>query len=111
MHIGKVIFALKLKHCNPLKIRCCFPLDCEQSLFFFRFSKGSARARAAKPRDARNEGGSHFAPSVTRVAICVSRRFARRTTEKRVTARSLVFLSITLEQEFNMVGGVVKARG
>ena len=36
-------------------------LDCEQSLFFFRFSKGSARARecwAAKPRDARNEGGS-----------------------------------------------------
>ena len=38
------------------------PLDCEQSLFFFRFSKGSARAHAsvevAKPRDARNEGGS-----------------------------------------------------
>ena len=36
-------------------------LDCEQSFFFFRFSKGSARARecgAAKPRDARNEGGS-----------------------------------------------------
>ena len=59
-------------------------LDCEQSLFFFRFSnrfsKGSARAR-----DARNEGSSprrkkerdscfsHLAPSVTRVAICVSR--------------------------------------
>ena len=48
-------------------------LDCEQSLFFFRFSKGSARARAAKTRDARNEGLSHLAPSVTRVAICVSR--------------------------------------
>ena len=36
----------------------CF-LDCEQSLFFLRFSEGSARARerrAVKPRDARNEG-------------------------------------------------------
>ena len=38
-----------------------YPLDCEQSLFIFRFSEGSARARErweAKPRDARNEGGS-----------------------------------------------------
>ena len=36
-------------------------VDCEQSLFFFRFSEGSARARerrAAKPRDARNDGGA-----------------------------------------------------
>ena len=36
-------------------------VDCEQPLFFFRFSNGSARARerwAAKPQDARNEGGS-----------------------------------------------------
>ena len=35
-------------------------LDCEQTLFFFRFGKGSARARAwaAKPRDVRNEGGN-----------------------------------------------------
>ena len=36
-------------------------VDCEQSLFFFRFSKGSARARerwAATTLDARNEGGS-----------------------------------------------------
>ena len=35
-----------------------YELDCEQSLFFFRFSKGSARARerwAARPRDARKE--------------------------------------------------------
>ena len=40
-------------------------LDCEQSLFFFRFSKGSCtRARAARSPDM---------PSVTRVAICVSR--------------------------------------
>ena len=34
-------------------------LDCEQSLFFFIFSEGSAPARerqAAKTRDARNEG-------------------------------------------------------
>ena len=29
--------------------------------------------RAAKPRDARNEGLSHLAPSVTRVAVCVSK--------------------------------------
>ena len=36
-------------------------IDCEQSLFFFRFSEGSARERerrAAKPQEARNEGGS-----------------------------------------------------
>ena len=38
-------------------------VDCEQSLFFFRFSAGSARERererrTAKPREARNEGGS-----------------------------------------------------
>ena len=36
-------------------------VDCEQSLFFFRFNEGSARARerrAAKPRDARNDGGA-----------------------------------------------------
>ena len=39
----------------------CSTVDCEQSLIFFIFSEGSARARehrAAKPRDARNEGGS-----------------------------------------------------
>ena len=55
-------------------------IDCELSLFFFRFSKGSTRARerwAAKPRDLRNEGGrlSRLAPSVTRGVICVSRPF------------------------------------
>ena len=36
-------------------------VDCEQSLFFFTFIKKSARLRerrAAKPRDAKNEGGS-----------------------------------------------------
>ena len=49
----QVIFILK-EH-SRLKI------DCEQSLFLFRFSKGSARPRecwAAKQRDARNEGGA-----------------------------------------------------
>ena len=44
----------------PLYILYCDKVDREQSLFFFRFSKGSARtrARAAKSRDARNEGSS-----------------------------------------------------
>ena len=61
-------------------------IDYEQSLFFFRFSKRSARARerwAAKPRDARN------APSVTRVVICVSRAICSMYQEKRETVRSL----------------------
>ena len=61
-------------------------VDCEQSLFFFRFSKGSARARERRSREtcetraaAREEKESlfsclsHLAPSVSRVAICVSR--------------------------------------
>ena len=46
-------------------------IDCEQSLFFFRFSESNARAI------------SH-----ARGHLCVS-RFDRRTTEKRETARSL----------------------
>ena len=36
-------------------------LDCEQSLFFVKFSEGSAgmrECRVAKPRDARKEGAS-----------------------------------------------------
>ena len=57
-------------------------VDCEQSLFFFRFSKGSARARERRSSEtsetravAREEREclSHLAPSVTRVTICVSR--------------------------------------
>ena len=54
----------------------------------------------AKPRDARNEGGSprrkkslsclfRFVPLVTRVVICVSRAFSSTDQEKRETARSL----------------------
>ena len=62
-------------------------LDCEQSLFFFRFSEGSARVRERgwrKPRDARRAP-----PSVTRVVICVSRAFCSTDQDKRETARSL----------------------
>jgi len=79
-------------------------IDCEQPLFFFRFSKGSARARerwAAKPQDARESllsCLSRFAPSVTRVVICVSRAFCSTDQEKRETARSLVRLALACEQ-------------
>ena len=44
-------------------------VDFEQSLFFFRFSNGNARARercAEKPRDAGNEGASSRAFSHAR---------------------------------------------
>ena len=60
-------------------------------------------ARAAKPRDARNEGGSPrrkksnslfsclscLAPSITRVVIYVSRAFCSMDQEKRESARSI----------------------
>ena len=50
-------------------------LDCEQSLFFFRFIKGSARAKRGRQSVKKNIFSclSHLAPSVTRVTICVSR--------------------------------------
>ena len=54
-------------------------LDCEQSLFFFRFQSGKGSARACE--HARNEGGSRV--------ICVSRAFCSTDQEKRDTARSL----------------------
>ena len=47
-------------------------VDCEQSLFFFRFSKGSARAKRGRQPE-KKKCLSHLAPSVTRAAICVSR--------------------------------------
>ena len=50
-------------------------VDCEQSLFFFRFSRGNVRARerwAEKPRDARNEGASSRAISHARGQLRVS---------------------------------------
>jgi len=59
-------------------------LDCEQSLFFIRFNEGSARAcerRAAKPRDARNEGGLSCAFSHGRGHLCLV-RFAQWTKKK-----------------------------
>ena len=62
-------------------------VDYEQSLFFFRFSKGSARARerwAAKMRAAAQE--------VTHVVICMSRAFCSMDQEKRETACSLFWL-------------------
>ena len=61
---------------------CGNDLDCEQCLFFFRFSPESdARARERRSRETR-------AISHARGHLRVS-RFVRRTTEKRETARSL----------------------
>ena len=50
-------------------------IDHEQSLFFFRFSEGSARARSFL---------FHLAPSATRVVIFVSRAFYSTDQEKRL---------------------------
>ena len=72
-------------------------VDCEQSLFFSRFSERNAHARerwAEKQRDARNEGASS-APSVTRVVIYVSQAFCSTDQEKRETARSLIFAVVS----------------
>ena len=50
---------------------CYLFLDCEQSLFFFRFSK---RAISHAPSVTRHQSRAiSHAPSVSRVAICVSR--------------------------------------
>ena len=50
-------------------------VDCEQSLFFFRFSENRARARDQRSCETRETSGAavSLAPSVTSVAICVSR--------------------------------------
>ena len=84
-------------------------LDCEQSLFFFRFNKSNARARERRSGETRE----------TRAASPVSRHqsrawpfaclaFARRTTEKRETARSLslsrfVFVTSVSQQHYSGV--------
>ena len=68
------VFALELN----------FLLDCDQSLFFFRFKKRSARAREL--RDAKRGHAISHARGHLRVSC-----FARRNTEKRETARSLMF--------------------
>ena len=54
---------------SPTSLISPLLLDCEQSLFFFRFSKGSAHARASGEAARRAKRG----PSVSRVAIRVSR--------------------------------------
>ena len=47
-------FTVSLLSSNHLANIACPVLDCEQSLFFFRFSEGSARARrVAKPQGTR----------------------------------------------------------
>ena len=73
-----MLFQLVLTKFFKSELFSCL-LDCEQSLFSFKFSKGSARARerwVVKPRDARNEGGS-----------------PRRKKKKGETARSLTLRS------------------
>ena len=82
-------------------------LDCEQPLFSFRFSKGSARTRALDGEAARRETRetraaareekefllsclSRLTPSVTRVVIYVSRAFCSTDQEKREAARTLL---------------------
>ena len=62
-------------------------VDCEQSLFFFRFSESSARARERRSRETRETRVSRTF-NHARGHLRVS-RFARRTSEKRKTACSL----------------------
>ena len=45
-------FTVSLLSSNHLANIACPVLDCEQSLFFFRFSEGSARARASSGKAA-----------------------------------------------------------
>ena len=76
---------INTKSYDSVKLSALFRLvlDLDQPLFFFRFSKGSARARerwAAKPPDPRKKGAWSFA--------CLG-RFAQRAKKKRETARSL----------------------
>ena len=64
------------------------PIDCEQSLFFFRFSESNARARSGEAaRRAKRVAISH-----ARGHLPVS-RFARQNPGKRETARSLLLLT------------------
>ena len=73
-----MLFQLVLTKFFKSELFSCL-LDCERSLFFFKFSEGSAHADerwVAKPRDARNEGG-----------------IPRRKKKNRETARSLTLRS------------------
>ena len=81
---------------------------CAQSLFFFRFSKRSARARksrAAKRRDAKTGAAtredlsvfclSRLAPSVTHVVNCVSRAYVLLDGPKKKERPLLVYLKVS----------------
>ena len=67
-------------------------LDCEQSLFFFRFSESNARARERRSREKRETCLSRLALSVTRVAIFVSRVLLDGLQKNTETARSLMWV-------------------
>ena len=88
----------------PLNIY--FHVDYEQSLSFFRFSEGSARARA-NIEDARNEGSclSCLAPSVTRKSYSCLARSTRPTKRRERLARSLT--SITTRNNHLLESSVV----
>ena len=70
-------------------------VDSEQSLFFFRFSESNARARERRSRETREtraaarERASPVSRHQSRAWPLRVSRFARRTTEKKETARSL----------------------
>ena len=80
----RIKFHCQVKVVNNFKLSINYVswvlLDCEQTLFFFRFSNSSSLSR--------------LAPSVTRMVICVSRAFCSTDQEKRETARSLEFCGI-----------------
>ena len=89
-------------------------LDCEQSLFFFRFSKGSARARERwartegegrnVERDARTEGGSPTRLQSRAWSFTCLGRFARRTEKKEkllVVYSSFLIEISTIDQTFS----------
>ena len=61
-------------------------VDCKQSLFIFRFSEGSARARASSL--------SLLAPSVMRVVIYVSHAFPSTDKENRDCSRSRLHVAL-----------------
>ena len=68
-------------------------LDCQQSLFFFRFSESNARARERRSRETRETRVAAREEKRESLFFRVSpvSRFARQTTQKRETARSLLF--------------------
>ena len=82
-----LLYMLSNWHC-PTNVS----LECEQSLFFFRFSESNTRARERRSRETRETCLSRLALSVTRVAICVSRVLLDGLQKKRETARSLMWV-------------------